>query len=91
MRNDVVIPVYWGNAFLPANAKSFSLFDMNGAILEIMNGPYVNAMAEYGVGPSQFHPTVDVAPGELPVVPPGPDLDGELRGGHWADPEAPGI
>jgi hypothetical protein len=67
MRNYVAIPVYSGDAFLPSNAKSFSLFDMNGAILEIMNGPYVSGMAEYGVGPSQFHPTVDVAPGELPV------------------------
>jgi len=41
LRQYVVIPVYWGQSFLPDQHGSFSWLDMNGAILTIMNGPYM--------------------------------------------------
>jgi len=89
MTSPKVYAIYWDEYF-QANPKA--VYTMDQFFSQILTGPYMRQLGQYGVGQGQFLGSIVIVPGSDPTKPPPANLSAEqivARLRKWIQPHGP--
>jgi hypothetical protein len=50
MKQIVIVPIYWGDWWVPARGSPYNWAEVNGLLQTVVGGRYMDCLNQYGIG-----------------------------------------